>query len=189
MPLKNVDAATLKEWLEKGEAVLVDVREPAEHTSQSIPGSKLVPLSAFTKYKIGDITGKKLVVHCQAGKRGGMACERLLAEDAKLEVYNLEGGIMAWQSSGGAINQSGGPKVLPLDRQVLLLAGSFVLTASLLGYFVSPKFFLLASFFGLGLIVAGWTGFCGGALILAKMPWNQNAEASVGTACSWKPKI
>ena len=105
------------------------------------------------------------------------------------KFYNLEGGITAWQNSGGAINQSGGPKVLPLDRQVLLLAGSFVLTASLLGYFVSPKFFLLASFFGLGLIVAGWTGFCGGALILAKMPWNQNTGAVAGTACSWKPKI
>ena len=186
--MKTVNAATLKEWLAKGEAVLVDVREPAEHAAQNIPGARLVPLSTFTKYKLGDIAGKKVVVHCQAGKRGQMACDKLLAEDPSLEVYNLEGGISAWTESGCGMGGSG-KCFIPLDRQVLLLVGTLVLMGSLLGYFVSPYFFLLSGFFGLGLMVAGLTGFCGGALLLAKMPWNQKKEVSVNTACSWKPKV
>ena len=185
--MKTVNAATLKEWLAKGEAVLVDVREPAEHASESIPGSKLVPLSAFSKNKIGSCSGKKLVIHCQGGGRGVTACERLLAEDKNIEVYNLEGGLRAWQQSGGEVKQSS-RKVLPLDRQVQLLAGSLILTGSLLGYFVSPKFFLMSGFFGLGFVIAGLTGFCGGAILLAKAPWNQAASLPAGTACSWKPK-
>jgi len=186
--MKTVDSITLKEWMAKGEAVLVDVREPAEHAAQNIPGAKLVPLSTFAQFKIGDTTRKKLVLHCQAGKRGGMACEKLLREDPQIEVYNLEGGIAAWQQAGGVTNQSSSRRVLPLDRQVLLLAGSLVFTGSLLGYFVSPVFFLVSGFFGLGLMIAGLTGFCGGAMLLAKAPWNQKAEATTGTACSWKPK-
>ena len=187
--MKTVNVTTLKEWLAKGEAVLVDVREPAEHAAQNIPGAKLVPLSTFSKIKLGDIQGKKLVLHCQAGKRGQTACEKLLAEDPALEVYNLEGGIAAWMQSGCA--SGGSNKVfIPLDRQVLLLAGTLVLTGSLLGYFADPRFFLLSSFFGIGLMLAGLTGFCGGALLLAKMPWNQKKEQPVTpSSCSWKPKV
>ena len=185
--MKTVNAATLKEWLAKGEAVLVDVREPAEHAAQNIPGARLIPLAEVSKNKISGLNGKKLVIHCQAGMRGQKACEKLLAEDPALEVYNLEGGISAWSQSGCASGESG-KCFIPLDRQVLLLAGSLVLTGSLLGYFVSPKFFLLSGFFGLGLMIAGLTGFCAGALLLAKAPWNQKKELSAGTACSWKPK-
>ena len=185
--MRTVNVATLKEWLAKGEVVLIDVREPAEHAAQNIPEAKLVPLAELCKDKIPGLTGKKLVIHCQAGMRGQRACEKILAEDPCLEVYNLEGGISAWLQSGCASGGSG-QCFIPLDRQVLLLAGSFVLMGSLLGYFVSPKFFLLSVFFGLGLMVAGLTGFCGGALLLAKAPWNQKKELSAGTACSWKPK-
>jgi len=32
MTIRTVDAATLKRWMDSGEAVVVDVREPAEHT-------------------------------------------------------------------------------------------------------------------------------------------------------------
>jgi hypothetical protein len=42
-----------------------------------------------------------------------------------------------------------------------------------MGYFISPLFFLLSGFFGLGLTFAGATGFCGLARVLALMPWNR----------------
>lgn len=185
--MKTVNAATLKEWLAKGEAVLVDVREPGEHAAQNIPGAQLIPLGKISKADVAGFKGKKIVIHCQAGRRGGMACEKLLNEDPGLEIYNLEGGISAWQQEGCQV-QSSGKFFLPLDRQVLLLAGALVLTGSLLGYFVSPKFFLLSGFFGLGLAVAGLTGFCGGAILLSKMPWNQKAPACSLTSCSMGAK-
>ncbi|MCI1294357.1 MAG: DUF2892 domain-containing protein, partial [Acetobacter sp.] len=61
----------------------------------------------------------------------------------------------------------------PLDRQVQLIIGLLVLTGSLLGFFVSPWYFLLTGFFGAGLTVAGLTGFCGLARVVAHAPWNR----------------
>lgn len=96
MPIKSVDAQTLKSWIDAGEAVLVDVREPSEHQSRNIACATLVPLATIAKHRLPDAEGKKLVIHCQGGKRSMTACEKLLKEDPALELYNLEGGINAW---------------------------------------------------------------------------------------------
>jgi hypothetical protein len=56
---------------------------------------------------------------------------------------------------------------------VQLIIGLLVLTGSLLGFFVSPWYFLLTGFFGAGLTVAGLTGFCGLARVVAHAPWNR----------------
>jgi hypothetical protein len=56
---------------------------------------------------------------------------------------------------------------------VQLSIGLTVLLGTVLGYFVHPYFLILSAFFGLGLINAGLTGWCGLALLMAKMPWNQ----------------
>jgi rhodanese-related sulfurtransferase len=172
MPLYQVDAVTLADWLKRDEAVVVDVREPSEHASECIQGAVLLPLGSVSKQALPDTQGKKLVIHCRSGGRSGNACAKLLAEDPALEIYNLEGGIGAWQAAGLAV-KCAGKKCLPLDRQVQLIVGLSVLTGSLLGYFVNPLFFVLSGFFGAGLTFAGITGFCGLALMLAKMPWNQ----------------
>lgn len=172
MPLKTVDAKQLKNWLDSGEAVLVDVREPAEHEAEYIPGSTLMPLSTVSKAALPNHTGKKLIVHCLKGARGGKACEKLLAEDPSLEIYNLEGGITAWMQAGNMVKQSG-KYMLPLDRQVQLTIGTCVLAGVILGFLIHPGFFWLSGFFGLGLINAGLTGWCGLAIAMAKMPWNK----------------
>lgn len=172
MPMRNVDPITLKGWLDKGEAVLIDVREPAEYAAENIPGARLLSLASLTSRTLPDISDKKLVVHCKAGKRGHMACEKLLAEVPDLEVYNLEGGISAWLQEGQSVNASG-KFFLPLDRQVQLTIGMGVLLGSILGFRVDSKFFLLSGFFGAGLTFAGLTGTCGLAMLLARMPWNR----------------
>ncbi|MCC7260833.1 MAG: rhodanese-like domain-containing protein [Alphaproteobacteria bacterium] len=172
MPLRTVNAATLKQWLDNQEAVLLDVREPAEYEAESIAGSTLRPLSGISKASLPDCSGKKLVIHCRKGGRGTSACEKLLAEDPTLEIFNLEGGIASWAEAGYPLRSSGG-FFLPLDRQVQLTIGLMLMLGSLLGYFLSPLFFLLTGFLGMGLTLAGLTGFCGLALLMAKMPWNQ----------------
>jgi len=183
MPIKTVDAATLKSWIESGEAVVVDVREPAEHAAENISGATLVPLGGISKSKLPKTGGKKIVVHCRSGKRSTSACEKLLAEDPSLEIYNLEGGISAWASAGHAVKTSG-KFFLPLDRQVQLTIGLGVLIGSLLAYFVNPLFTILTGFFGAGLTFAGASGHCGLAMVMAKMPWNQGCGAV--NSCSVK---
>jgi rhodanese-related sulfurtransferase len=169
---KVVDARTLKQWLEQGEAVLIDVREPAEHRAEHIEGANLLPLARVRAASLPDRPGKKLVVHCLKGGRGSQACQKLLAEDPSLEVYNLEGGISAWSTAGFPVERSGS-FLLPLDRQVQLTIGICVLAATALAYFVHPIFMLIAAVIGTGLIIAGLTGFCGLARLMALMPWNQ----------------
>lgn len=173
MAVKNVEPKTLSRWLDDGGATLVDVREPSEHKAQSIPGAHLLPLGNVTGAALPEHTGKKLVVHCQSGKRATAAAEKLLKENPDLDIYNLEGGIAAWKQAGYKVNGAGG--FLPLDRQVQLSIGLCVLTGSVLGYYVNPAFFLLSGFFGAGLIFAGLSGHCGLAMLMAKMPWNKAA--------------
>ena len=177
MPLNTINAPTLKKWLDNAEAILIDVREPAENNAESIIGATLVPLATISKTLLPYHTGKKLVIHCRKGARGSTACEKLLAEDPNLEIYNLEGGIDAWKQTGYAVNSSG-KCFLPLDRQVQLTIGLIVLTASILGYLTTPAFFFITGFCGAGLTVAGLTGFCGLARVIAKMPWNQSSKPS-----------
>ena len=98
--MKSIDAKTLKAWLDKKEAVLVDVRELDEHEKMYIPGATLIPLGTIQKEMLLDYGTKKLVIHCQKGMRGCTACEKLLLDDPSLEVYNLEGGISAWEAAG-----------------------------------------------------------------------------------------
>lgn len=175
MPMKNVDVKTLKGWLAEGYAVLVDVREVAEYQAESIKGAKLVPLSGVCCSSVPEVEGKKLVIQCQKGGRSAAACQKLISENPELEVYNLEGGITAWKDAGFD-TESSGSFFLPLDRQVQLTIGLMLLAASVIGFFLTPLFFLLTGFFGLGLTIAGFTGFCGLARIMAKMPWNQKGK-------------
>lgn len=183
MPIKIVDANTLKRWIDSGKAVVVDVREPAEHAAENISGATLLSLGGISKSKLPETGGKKLVIHCRSGKRSTSACEKLLAEDPDLEIYNLEGGISAWSSAGHNV-QSSGKFFLPLDRQVQLTIGVCVFAGSLLAYFVNPLFAILTGFFGAGLIFAGLSGYCGLAMVIAKMPWNQGGIAD--SSCSVK---
>lgn len=172
MSVKNIDAKTLKKWLKNNEAVVVDVREPAEHKAEKIDGSNLLPLANVCKDSLPNWKNKKLVLHCHGGKRSLSACQKLISEDPNLEIYNLEGGISAW-SAEGCETKTSGNFFLPLDRQVQLTIGLGVFIGSILGYLVSPIFFLLCGFFGAGLIFAGLSGYCSLAILMSKMPWNK----------------
>jgi len=106
MEIKTVDVKTLQEWIDKDEAVIVDVREPAEHQKQSIPGSTLVSMGSLSLEALPNFKGKKLVVHCGGGGRAGRACEALLLADPGLEVYNLKGGLRSWAAAGNHVKTS-----------------------------------------------------------------------------------
>ncbi len=105
MPIKTIDPRTLKAWLEKDEAFVIDVRESHEYHLAHIPGATLIPLAILSAKGFPDHEGKKRVVHCQHGKRGTLACERLVIADPTLEIYHLEGGLAAWINAGYSVSQ------------------------------------------------------------------------------------
>ncbi|MFZ1108789.1 MAG: rhodanese-like domain-containing protein [Rhodomicrobium sp.] len=101
MTVETVDPATLKKWLDSGEAVLVDVREPGEFEAEHVEGAALVPLGAVCRAALPEREGRKLVIMCKLGGRGNSACRKLSEEVSAPEtVYNLQGGIEAWKRAG-----------------------------------------------------------------------------------------
>lgn len=168
--------ADLRTALEAGTCQLIDVREPVEHAEAHIAGAKLIPLGELEK-RCGEISRTKaVVVMCQAGKRGAAAAEKLRALGFS-QVGNLEGGMLAWQAARMPC-AAGARKVMPLMRQVQTVAGGVVLTGSLLAAFVDPRWVYVPMVVGAGLLFAGLSGFCGLAVLLAKMPWNRVNSAS-----------
>jgi hypothetical protein len=57
---------------------------------------------------------------------------------------------------------------MTIDNAVLSFAGVIVLAGLVLGWFVSPWWFLLTAFAGLNMLQAGFTGFCPAAMIFKK---------------------
>lgn len=164
--------------LQSGDCQLIDVREPVEHAESHVSGAKLIPLGQIES-RCGELDrAKPVFVMCQAGKRGAAAAEKLRSSGFT-DVRNLEGGILAWKAAGLPC-ATGAKIVLPLMRQVQIIVGFCVLLGALLAVYVDPRWVWLCAFFGAGLLFAGLSGFCGMAMVLAKMPWNRVA----GGACS-----
>jgi rhodanese-related sulfurtransferase len=103
--VQPVDPKTLKQWLDAGEAVLIDVREVDEYSEACIPGSILVPANNCGPEILPQDPDKKIVFHCRSGARSGRVCETCARAITDQVVYNLEGGINAWISAGYEVNR------------------------------------------------------------------------------------
>jgi rhodanese-related sulfurtransferase len=172
--MREIEAKEALEWLNSGLMDVIDVREPAEFAAEHVAGARSIPLGQLGTTTLLPAPGRKLLFVCASGRRSALACERLATAGG--EVFSLAGGIGAWRAAGGSIVK-GQRKVIPLERQVLAIAGFLVLTGVILSYLVHPWFLGLTAFVGAGLMVAGLTGFCGMALLLARAPWNQRGDA------------
>lgn len=160
-----------KSRLERGSAILVDIREPMEHAREAIPGARLQSLSNFDPSGLGGPNAHAVIFHCQSGKRTCENAERLLRCGAP-EAYILEGGLSGWKAAGypTSIDRS---KPIELQRQVQIAAGVLIVASLLLSWLISPLFFGVTAFVGAGLIFAGVSGWCGMARLLGLMPWNR----------------
>jgi len=160
-----------------GQAVL-DVRTPAEYEKVHIPQARNEPLDALRPkalYETGVLTkGQPVYILCQTGTRANKAAQQF-ANDG-FDTIIVEGGTEAWIKAGLPVNRGKG-KVISLERQVRIGAGSLVLTGVVLAYFVNPAFIALSAFVGAGLVFAGITDWCGLGLLLAKAPWNGRKPA------------
>lgn len=74
---------------------LIDVREEYEYAIANLKG-ELIPLSTVEENMDKVATDKKVVVHCRSGKRSAKAIQLLEEKFGRTNLYNLEGGILAW---------------------------------------------------------------------------------------------
>ncbi|MBM4287636.1 MAG: sulfurtransferase [Deltaproteobacteria bacterium] len=107
-----IDSKQAKKFIQEqpeGEYTLLDVRQPSEYEEEHLPGAKLIPLS-----QLGDSLDeldkdKPVIAYCAIGGRSRVAAQLLNGYGFK-EVYNLKGGIKAWQG-----HKASGPEELNLD--------------------------------------------------------------------------
>lgn len=97
---KQLDTLGAVQKMNHDDALVIDVREPAEVVNGKIPNSKHIPLgelarrlSELEKYKT-----KPIIVACRSGHRSSGACG-ILAQNGFTDVYNLSGGMVAWEQA------------------------------------------------------------------------------------------
>jgi rhodanese-related sulfurtransferase len=78
--------------------LIVDVRTEKERRENLIDGSLHIPLNHLRERAHELPNGRALVVHCAAGYRSSIAVS-LLKRDGRPEVFDLLGGLAAWEKS------------------------------------------------------------------------------------------
>jgi rhodanese-related sulfurtransferase len=156
---------------------IVDVRTAAEVKAAGLPDCLHIPLHELTPERLqqeiikSGKNGSQVYLLCEAGRRAEMAADQL-KDKLNAELYVIEGGMSAVKQSNIPLAVRG-KDVIPLERQVRIVAGLLVLTGVVLGTWFNPAFYGLSAFVGLGLTFAGVTGICPMGMLIAKAPWNK----------------
>jgi len=70
---------------------------------------------------------------------------------------------------------------MSVERYLRLIAGAFVLASLVLGYFISPYFFLFTGFVALNLIQSAFTNWCPMMSILRSIGAKDESRGSVSS--------
>ena len=105
-PMKDVGNLVATQLVNTKNAVLLDVREPAEFAAGRLPRAINVPLSQLASRppELGKLTGRPVIVYCERGGRSRNAGSAL-AKQGITDVYNLTGGYRAWKDAGLPVEQ------------------------------------------------------------------------------------
>lgn len=100
-PVKSVDAHEARTMLDADPNVqLLDVRQEKEYQEEHIAGAKFIPLASLDEMLNELDPGRSVIVYCAIGGRSRVASQ-LLAGKGFEKVYNLSGGIKAWNGWKG----------------------------------------------------------------------------------------
>jgi rhodanese-related sulfurtransferase len=96
----NLDPLGATDLINHKDAAVIDVRPAADYAQGHIINAVNIPMNGFknqmavlAKYK-----DRPIIINCRSGAQSSLAC-RHLRKEGYPEVYNLKGGIMAWQSA------------------------------------------------------------------------------------------
>lgn len=178
-----LDPAKLRTQMDRGDRFqLIDVRSAQEFATGHIPGAVNLPMDELDA-RLEDLSDHSpVVLVCQSGTRAGMCAEKL--KQTLRDVNLLTGGTSAWVAAGLPVVRTAASS-LPLVRQVHVTIGPLIVLGSVLAIVGNPLWAILALLMGAGLTIAGATGWCGMAFLLAKMPWNATKpkEGDSATIC------
>lgn len=95
----SLNEATL--LINRQDALVLDVRETAEWSAGHIPNARHIALGHLGKHlsEIQKYKDKPVIVVCASGNRSGSGCS-VLRKAGFQQVFNLAGGINAWNDAG-----------------------------------------------------------------------------------------
>jgi len=170
--MKNINIETLKIMLKNPQDhIFIDVRTKDEFSFCRIEDFKNLPLGNLKETAPHLATSKNWVISCKSGFRSQKACQLLSTHHDK--IFNVEGGIDAWQKAGHAVVKKQGHGV-SIMRQVQIIVGLATLSGVLMGQYINNNFIWLAAFVGAGMLFAGLSNTCALGILLSKAPWNRN---------------
>ena len=93
---ENIGPEEFKSKIDEG-GVVIDVRQPEELEDGSVPGHKMISMRSpdFIEQLQGLEKGPTDLIYCRSGARSARTCEAL-SELGHESLFNLNGGIMAW---------------------------------------------------------------------------------------------
>jgi len=99
-----VDVPTLRQWQQEGRRVaLCDVRGADEHTDGCIPGAVSVPGFELVAHALDMAAEADVIVLCSSGRTRSLVVARTLVDLGLGDVVALDGGTLAWQLAGHAL--------------------------------------------------------------------------------------
>lgn len=175
------------------EGIILDVRTDAEHAEKRIaanhahvPLDRLQPQDFMMRHGLSKDC--KVYILCLSGKRSAQAAEKFIADGYK-NIHVIEGGIIACEESGHAINRNAAEDMVvnssdnpSLERQTRVAAGIIVAAGLLLAFIFHPVFSLISLLAAGDLIFSDLSERYGIGRMLVKAPWNINRIQTVKPA-------
>lgn len=79
--------------------IILDVRSQQEYGEGHIKDAILIPVDELEE-RLDEIpAGKSIITYCRSGRRSASAAD-ILVKNGFTPVYNMEGGILEWESKG-----------------------------------------------------------------------------------------
>ena len=101
-----IDVETLRRWFEQGRRVaLCDVRSAGEHTEGCIPGAVSLPGFEIVSHALDMAAESDIIVLCSTARTRSRIVARTLIDLGLTDVAILDGGALAWQLAGHALEQ------------------------------------------------------------------------------------
>ncbi len=102
--VNNLSVADFATKISDSSVVLMDVRTPGEFASGHIAGATNLDFeSGVFDQEIQKLDKSKVyAVYCRSGNRSGQATA-IMAKDGFKAIFNLDGGIINWSTSGRAL--------------------------------------------------------------------------------------
>jgi rhodanese-related sulfurtransferase len=96
--LDRVDPREARDAVERGDALLVDIRSDAQRAADGeVPGARYVPRNVL-EWRAETFEDRRVILMCDEGYQSSLAAATL--RELGVDATDLDGGFQAWRDAG-----------------------------------------------------------------------------------------